>query len=215
MEEWDSGHEQDETILIAGGYGVVPRMWMIPTRARGFRPWCGALALLVVAAGMLGCAEPPKQRLPEEVWRRRVYRAEPAEGNLAGTQLLLLVSLDQDKWRGARDDPAGGVMLGTTMDARAENMAFELTFAPEPETAGLSAVTLKATTSRGGQLCVEIPTAVAQYALDGVGARVALRSAEPDEPGLLLTREVQFEDPADSVLEFPILSRILLEGSGN
>ena len=106
-------------------------------------------------------------------------------------------------------------MLGSTMGARAQDVAFELSFKPEPETAELSAVTVQATSNRVGQICVEIPRAVAQYALKGVGARVALRSVEPDQPGLLLTRGVRFEDPADSVLEFPILSRILLEGSGD
>jgi len=185
---------------------MVPRMWMIPT---------GALALLLVAAGILGCTQTPPKRLPDEVWRKKVYRVEPAEGNLAGSQLLLLVFFDQYKWRGYRDDPEGGVMLGSTMGAEAEDVAFELSFKPEPETAELSAVTVQVTSNRIGQICVEIPGTVAQYALKGVGARVALRSAEPDQPGLLLTRGVRFEDPADSVLEFPILSRILLEGSGD
>jgi hypothetical protein len=192
-----------------------PRMWMIPTRTRGSRTWCGALTFLLVAAGFLGCAEPQKKTLPDEVWRKKVYRAQPAEGNLAETQLILLVTFDQDKWRGHRDDREGGAMLGSTRGAMVAKGAFEVTFKPEPATADLSAVTVQATSNRVGQIRVDIPKAVAQYALKGVGARVALRSTEPDQPGLLLTRGVGFADPADSVLDFPLLSRILLEGGGN
>ena len=78
-----------------------PRMWMIPTRTRGSRTWCGALTFLLVAAGILGCAAPPKKTLPNEVWRKKVYRAQPAEGIELGTSESIYAPPREQEWREA------------------------------------------------------------------------------------------------------------------